>query len=241
MKLNRFYVGAGNAEEKDVFDIFEDSCVLRSTSLLHQLKSVFRFTKGDECVLFDDNQYEYHVKLLSLQKDRGDFEIISKTLVDEKINNVSLYMSVIKKDLFELVAQKVTEIGISKITPIQSERTIVKNLSEDRLEKIVVEATEQSGGISIPKIEKILKLEEAINSAIKSEEKIIVADVADRDSLERIKREENKVALFIGPEGGWGEEDQKTFSKFNVTKVSLGQKVLRAETAAIVGVWELGK
>jgi len=241
MKLNRFYIDSLNDKEKGDCEINDDKCVLYSTDLLHQLRSVFRFTQGDECILFDNNQNEYHVKLCVIKKDRGEFEILSRTIIEEKKSNVSLYMSVIKKDLFEMVAQKTTEIGIRKITPIQTERTIVKNLRKDRLEKIVVEAVEQSGGIIIPEVSNILDLEEALNSAIKNKEKIIVADVAERDSLEKIKKEESSVALFIGPEGGWGIKDQEMFFKFNVTKVSLGHKVLRAETAAIVGVWELGK
>lgn len=241
MKLNRFYIGAGSSKEKGGYDLNGDICVLYSEGLLHQLRNVFRFTQGDECVLFDDNQNEYHVKLNSLQKDRGEFEVISKTVVEEKENAISLYISVIKKDLFEMLTQKVTEIGVSKIVPIKTERTVVKNLRGDRLEKIVVEATEQSGGVIIPDIEEVRNLEEALSLAESMGEKILVADVADRKDLEKIKKEGSKVALFIGPEGGWGTKDQELFSKFGVTKVSLGDKILRAETAAIVGVWELGR
>jgi 16S rRNA (uracil1498-N3)-methyltransferase len=196
MKLNRFYVGEGYREEKYEYKISGDKLVLYSQGLLHQLRNVFRFTQGDECILFDNSQNEYLVKLDHLKKDRGEFDIIIKTLIDEDESSVSLYMSVIKKDLFELVTQKVTEIGISKITPIQTERTIVKNLREDRLEKIVVEATEQSGGTRVPEIGSILKLEEALRLVSERGEKIIVTDVAERDSLEKIKKEENKVALF---------------------------------------------
>ena len=240
MKLNRFYIGAGSNQEKGGYDINGDRCVLHQEGLLHQLKNVFRFTQGDECILFDNVQNEYHVKLESLQKYRGEFEILSKTFVEEETNNISLYMSVIKKDLFEMITQKVTEIGVSKITPIQTERTVVKKLREDRLEKIVVEATEQSGGVIIPKIGELVSLEDALNIAKDDGSKILIADVAERDSLEKVKKSDDKVSLFIGPEGGWGTKDQEIFSRFDVTKVSLGHKVLRAETAAIVGVWELG-
>lgn len=241
MKLNRFYIGIENEGKKDRYIINENKCVLFLDSLLHQLRSVFRFTKGDECIFFDNKQNEYHVKLEVIQKDRGEFEILSKAHINEDVNNVSLYLSVIKKDLFEMVAQKATEIGVSKIIPIQTERSVVKNLRIDRLEKIVIEATEQSGGVVVPEIGEIISLEDALNFSKEEGSKILIADITEKDSLEKDKNIDDKVSLFIGPEGGWGIKDQKIFSGFDVTKIYLGDKILRAETAAIVGVWELKK
>jgi len=236
MRIHRFYLQntPETLEETNLLSIADEN-------LIHQWRSVLRFTPGEIAELFTHEGTTYSVKLTELTKKLSTWEILNTIKKDINTSKVSLYMSVIKKDNFELVTQKSTEIGVAEIVPILSSRSQHKSLNHDRLSKIVIEATEQSGGMKPPSIEGILTLKEGLNRAQKENQDVIVCEF-DGILLEDFDhKDDTHVALFIGPEGGWSEEDRELFEKYSVTKISFGTKVLRAETAAIVGVWEFGK
>jgi len=236
MRIHRFYLKKTPEETEGTPDL-----TILDQDLIHQWRSVLRFTPGDAAELFTQQGVVYSVKLIELTKKISTWKITQITKKDITEPSVSLHMSVIKKDNFELVTQKVTEIGVAEIVPVLSSRTQHKILNYDRLSKIVIEATEQSGGVKPPNIEEVLTLEEALKRAQKRNQNIVVCEF-EGVALENFeKKNDVHTALFIGPEGGWSEYDQAIFEKFPVTKVSLGEKVLRAETAAIIGVWEFRK
>lgn len=236
MKIHRFYL-------KESPEINESTKTLSLTDgeLLHQWIKVLRFKPGDSVELFEKSGATYLVKLIELTKRFSTSEIIESTQRDISLPQVSLFLSVIKKDNFELVVQKITEIGVSEITPITSSRSQTKPLNFDRLNKIIIEATEQSGGVKLPTMNEAIPLEEALKGAQSAGKKIIVCEFDGVTLHEFEKKPEDHIALFIGPEGGWSDEDRALFEKYSATKISFGEKVLRAETAAIVGVWEFGK
>ena len=145
--------------------------------------------------------------------------------------NITLYLSLIKKDNFELAAQKATELGVARIIPMLSERSEKKNVSLDRLEKITIEASEQCGRGVIPTISPIMTLEEALSTLSKATHPLYFN--SNGDTLCTQIAGKSDLSLFIGPEGGWGPFDLDLFQKNYVPSCSLGENILRAETAAI--------
>lgn len=129
-----------------------------------------------------------------------------------------------------MVVEKATELGVSGIILVQTDRVIKKGVNLERLEKIAIEASEQCGRIDVPTVVKSESLEELLNS--KDFDKKVVLDMGGKSIKEVPKGE--KTLLFIGPEGGWSDEERKLFK--DTQTVSISENVLRAETAAIVGV-----
>ena len=253
MRLHRFYI------EEKIEDV--ENIALTDSELIHQLLNVFRFKTGDKVILFDGGGFEFEAEIITISKKEVKLKIISATQKDLEQNNnkkVSLYLSLIKKSNFELAAEKCTEVGVAEIHPIISERSEKKDLNLERLNKIVKEASEQSGRVILPKVFEIKSLEEAVSQAV-SEGKVCVTFHTDStspairmstSSYLRGGKESNvsspslvkegargQLCLFVGPEGGWTEKEMNLFKKNNFKILSLGTNILRAETAAIVAVW----
>ena len=164
-------------------------------------------------------------------------------------------MALIKKGNFELAAEKCTEVGVSEIHPVISERSEKKDLNIERLNKIVKEASEQSGRVTLPEVFNVTNLEAAVSQVV-SEGKVCVTFHTDTDSstapsfFNRPRHQNDTpsssdegdslkpTAAFVGPEGGWTDSEMELFKKNNFKILSLGTNILRAETAAIVAVWE---
>jgi 16S rRNA (uracil1498-N3)-methyltransferase len=247
MRLHRFYISEKVGDEKEI--------TLTDPELIHQMVNVFRFGTADKVILFDGSGFEFEAEIITVTKKEIKFNIIKVSEKDMKQEkNISLYISLIKKSNFELAAEKCTEVGVSEIHPIISERSEKKDLNIERLNKIVKEASEQSGRVTLPEVFDINSLEEAVTQAV-SEGKECVTFHTDSDALTSPNlfnrpRHQNDTpsssdegdsskptAAFVGPEGGWSEAEINLFKKNNFKILSLGQNILRAETAAIVAVW----
>ncbi len=204
--------------------------------LINQLLNVLRLKVGETVLLFDGAGSEISAKIISLDRQKVVFGKIEKVAkVSKEGRDVTLYCSILKKENFEIVVQKATEIGVNKIVPIITSRTVKFGFKEDRLLKIIKEACEQCGRASQPKIESPLKFEEAINEAKKTNKINIIFD----QSGEKIgKLKSDKIAIFIGPEGGWTKEELIMAKKDGFVIGLLGNLTLRAETAGIVGSYE---
>jgi 16S rRNA (uracil1498-N3)-methyltransferase len=153
---------------------------------------------------------------------------------------ITLCLSIIKKDNFELAVQKATELGVTTIIPILSSRSEKKNLSFDRLEKIAIESAEQCGRGDVPHIMPIVTLEQAL-AKVHDKQLLIMLDLGTKSLVNEKQalldsKNISEITLFIGPEGGWSDEDHELMNNRGVKKYSLGNTVLRAETAAIVAV-----
>lgn len=225
MKVHRFFL-KNKIGDQDKLRIFDQD-------LVHQMRSVLRFEGGEEVVLLDGSGVEF-VGNIELVSKKEIFvrrkKIINATKDAEEKLEVHLFVSIPKKDKFEWVLQKATELGVSRITPIISERTEKNKLNMDRADKIVQEAAEQSGRVDLPFLDEPIKLSVALKVADTTP--LVLEIGSSRIDLQKIKSEK-KVCVFIGPEGGWGARDKELFDKTKVEYVSLGKNVLRAETASI--------
>jgi 16S rRNA (uracil1498-N3)-methyltransferase len=221
MRLHRFYTTEHLSGQ--------DSMTLRDESALHQLRDVFRLTKGDRVIFFDGDGYDYIYEAEVIAKKEASFGYVEKKANFIPTKNVTLYMSLIKKDNFELVLEKATELGVTHFVPVITERTLGKNLNIERAEKIMKEASEQCGRGDVPTIGETTDLEYVLSK----NPDVIIFDMEGED-LSNYKPSTNDYKLLIGPEGGWSDRELQMFKDKNTKVLKLGDTVLRAETAAIV-------
>lgn len=224
MRLHRFYL---NEEIPEV-----GSLKVEDNRLIHQWKNVFRYKEGDQTMLFNGNGFEYGGLFEKLEKSEALIKIVSKkeAILPEK--KIVLYQSLVKKDKMEWVAEKATELGVSKIVPVISERSEKKDLNLERIRKIVIEASEQCGRGDAPLVTEVVSLVEALGNC----DNAIVFDSLGSPFRDSLLVPRDSFSLFIGPEGGWSDFEIEKFKDLKIEIFSLGKLTLRAETAAIVAL-----
>jgi 16S rRNA (uracil1498-N3)-methyltransferase len=228
MKLHRFFI-----EEKL---INKQNITITREDIINQLKNVFRFIKGDRIILFDNSGYDF---LFSIDGFNNDS--VSLSLIEKRENIVIptretfLFASLVKKDNFEWIAQKATELGVSHIIPIASDRSEKKDLNMDRINKIIVEAAEQSGRGTLPILYKVTDLATALSSYGH------VKSIAWDPSATKFKPSDvmDCIGAYIGPEGGWSSQELELFDEHGIQVKSLGPQILRSETAVIAVISQL--
>lgn len=225
MRLHRFYTTQPLGEE--IVKIGEQNTT-------NQLLNVFRFKEGNEVILFSQDNYDYHYLIDSYTKKEITFKLKSKELGIVPQKKVTLYMSLVKKDTFETVIRTCTELGVTQIVPVIAERSEKKNLNEERLKIISIEASEQCFRSSIPVISPIISLKEAINSVSGNENNIVASLFGEKIDDENVKKVISSPTLniFVGPEGGFTENEEKMFDESDFTKIKLTDTVLKADTGA---------
>lgn len=222
MRLHRFFIEQKILESGEV--------VLADKDLIHQWGKVFRLKMGDRVILFDGSGFDYVEEFVSLDKNKGVLKVVEK-IKNENVpkKEIHLFQSVIKKDKFEWVLEKGTELGVSHFHPIISERSEKKNINFERARKIIKEASEQSGRGSLPTLKELVDFKESLNNNFPSVAFHPAGDQFDRSNFEK----EKAFGIFIGPEGGWSDRELEIFKEKGVKILSLGTQILRAETAAV--------
>ena len=233
--MRRFYIKTDKAYE------FEQEIVVSGEEFNH-IVNVLRYNEGDKLIVIDGCGSEYYSVIEKINKK--DLVLKIENILDSKSEtkaNVTVFQALVKGDKFELIIQKLTELGVKKLVPFSSNFCQVKpNTTRlDRLEKISIEALKQCGRAKKVEIDTIKSLNEVLN-LLKEYDKVIFAYENETTSLENkdLLNEKNepykKVAIIIGSEGGFSEdESNKIRSLTNVKCVSLGNRILRAETASI--------
>jgi len=211
----------------------------------HQLIRVLRMSPGDQITLLDNSGKEYKVLLTQFMKDRVQGEV---TDVEEGRNELPtelhLYQGILKGDRFEWVLQKGTELGVTTFVPMNCHRSVplpshrVESTRSTRWKKIITEAAEQSGRSRLPKLEAPLSFKDACDTVSSSSISLIPWEeelsASIRTALQGIGG--RSVDLFIGPEGGFEEQEVAYACSRGITPVTMGGRILRSETAAIVAV-----
>lgn len=223
MKLHRFFVT--NIKEVG------DEITISDVNVVHQIKNVLRLQKDDSLILLDGAGKEYFVKIKIILKSESIFSKEKVKSNPQDIHTISLYFSIPKKDKAEWVLQKCTELGANNFIPVISDRTEKINLKRERAEIIIKEAAEQSEKAWLPKFHETMKLVEVLTK-LKANETFYLDTSTEKINIKKIKDMPN-INIFVGPEGGWSEKDKEIFSKYNIKSYSLGEFVLRTETASI--------
>ncbi len=233
--MQRFFVNKESISAKQV--IITDSRV-------HQIRDVLRMKIGDEIIVLDNTGMEYHVKLTDISQKAVAGEIIgSRKCEAEPHTRITLYQSMLARDKFEVVLQKCTEAGVSCFVPVITERSIVRKPDKitkeklSRFENIIAEAAEQSGRGIIPSLKNPVVMNQAW-AELDGYDICLVGSTLECSSLKDILRScethPEKIALFIGPEGGFSDGELEVLNSRGVKPFSLGKRVLRTETAGVV-------
>jgi 16S rRNA (uracil1498-N3)-methyltransferase len=226
MRIHRFYA----PDTKLKADFW-----LHDKDLLHQWNRVLRFKPGQQAALFDGQTTDRLYEIVELSQTEAHLKM--KTEMARKLpkKHIYLFWSLLKSGKNELVIQKCTELGVSNFVPVISGRSIRKDFNQKRAAKIAVEASEQCGRSDIPMIREPLKLETAVGE-YKNKIKLVFCDEQGEDMADPTLEASEKIGIFIGPEGGWSEEEIKLFAAGGAKCLNLHDLTLRAETAAAAAV-----
>ena len=200
---------------------------------VHYLLHVMRQKEGDNLALFNGQDGEWYGIIEILNKKQGSVRLERQVRPQGTEPKIILCPALIKKENFDLVLQKATELGASEIFPLITERTVVSKLNLARAQSIVVEAAEQCERLSVPVVHEPVKLTQLWD---KLERNMQVVCLAERGkSTGKIKG--NFVsALCVGPEGGWTDKELALFEQKGAKFWHFGHTILRAETASIVAM-----
>lgn len=229
MRLDRFFIK---------FDKNKKNIIVDDESFFNQAKNVLRFKTGDKLILCGGDMSEATAQVIGFGKNSVELEILEiYKNQNEPEKHVVLYCSVLKKENFELAVQKAVEVGVKEIIPVITKRTVKLGLNRDRLNKIIKEAAEQSGRGILSKLHGAVSFDEAVEKVSKEKAANLFFDKSGANtSVFNIQN--SNINIFVGPEGGWTEEEIKKAQSGDFVMAGLGKTILRAETAAIIASYK---
>ena len=200
----------------------------------HYLTKVMRIKENEVFSLFN-KEGEWEAKVLRISKNTVEFKIINQLRQKEIAKELWLAFSPIKSNYQNFMLQKATELGVTKFLPIIFDRTVVRKINKDRLEKIIIEASEQSNRINVP----IIEGAQDLNSFLKKNSmNLIFTDLnSNIKKVDKSKFIDKPVCIIIGPEGDFSEiEREKILSFKGVQPIKINENILRSETAVISAI-----
>jgi len=219
-----------------VESIVENSTSLVSREHSHYIVNVMRLKKGSN-INFFNKEGEWLSEIISIERDKVEVKFLNKVKEPLKISNIELAICLVKKTPLEIILQKATELGVSKITPIISERTEIKELNLERANKITIEATEQSNQLNPPVLNQVISLKDFISN-INQDTKLFFADV---NSNYKIKSGDagkgQSISILVGPEGDFSPQERELIlASPNLISFTLSRNILRTDTAVISAI-----
>ncbi len=248
--MHRFFVPA---------EAIRETVVEFPEATAHQLARVLRMRPGDHVIVLDNSGWEREVVLEQVARRAATGRVVGKRLAEgEPRVKITLYQAMLKGAKFELVLQKGTELGVVSFVPVITSRTVVGSLGNvganrlKRWRRIITEAAEQSRRGRLPTLQDALMFEHAISQAYRRGGRLIIPYEGEtrqslREALAPNADGEHpfSISLFIGPEGGFSEDEIALAQQAGAFAVTLGPRILRAETAAIAAttaiLYELGE
>lgn len=226
MKLHRFIIKG--------CDLSTRGFRIENGELFNQIKNVLKLKAGERIIVSDGSGNEAEVEIRNIFKKYIEGDVL-RTFENKNELEVSilLYCALLKRENFELVVQKATEVGVSEIIPCITQRTVKLGLNEERLVKIIKEAAEQSERGMLPALRAPIAFHEALKDST-SKQSTFLFDKGGKRFHEMKMSASERVGIFIGPEGGWTEEELSLAKTHGAELLSLSASTLRAETAAIV-------
>ena len=200
----------------------------------HYLSKVMRKKENEFFSIFNSSG-EWEAKILNISKNLVKFKITKQLRHKANFKDLWLAFSPIKSNYFNFMIQKATELGVTKFLPVILERTIIRKINKERLEKIIIEATEQSNRIQIPKIEDPQSLNSFLN---KYDVDLIFTDINSNNPKLNLKKLSKKpVCILVGPEGDFSESEREEILSYKgVQAIKINNNILRSETAVISAI-----
>ena len=217
-------------------NITENTTGLLSKEHTHYIDNVMRLKRGSNLSFFNKDG-EWLSEIIFLDRDRVEVKFLKKITGPTRTFNIELAICLVKRSPMETILQKATELGVSKITPIISERTEVKELNFERANKIVVEATEQSNQLTPPQISEAIKLKDFLKN-LDGSSKLLFADVNSKDNLKaEVLKEAKSLSVLIGPEGDFSPSERELIlENASVIPFTISKNILRSDTAVISAI-----
>ena len=200
----------------------------------HYVNKVMRVKENEMFSLFNSSG-EWEAKILNISKGIVEFNVTKQLRQKENPKELWLAFSPIKSNYFNFMIQKATELGVTKFIPIIFDRTIVRKINKERLEKVIIEASEQSNRINVPDIEDPKSLDDFLNN---NKVDLIFTDLNSKNTKIDLKKVTDKpTCVIIGPEGDFSEEERAKILKFSgVQPLKINENILRSETAVISAI-----
>ena len=198
------------------------------------LANVLRLGEGAELLVFDGESGEWLATIAEAAKKRLVLSIGRRTREAETIPDVWLAFAPVKRAQTDWLVEKATEIGAARLIPVITRRTIAERVRTERLLNIAIEAAEQCGRTRVPEITEPLHLKSLVEERDPSRH-LYVADENGGEAVSRAFRN-GPALLLIGPEGGFADEERAMVKKAGALAISLGPRILRAETAALAAL-----
>jgi len=196
----------------------------------HYISKVMRIKENGKFNVFN-NAGEWVAKIIKIANGFVEFRIVKQLRSIENTNEIWLAFSPIKSNYFNFMIHKATEIGVTRFIPILTERTIVRKLNEKRINKIIIEASEQSNRLKVPSLDKLTKLDAFLK--LNQNTNIIFGDINTENKKIDLKNK-NPLCVLIGPEGDFSLKERERILKLkNITPLKINDNILRSETAAI--------
>ena len=245
--IHRFFVPSENLVDNKVVLVGRQA---------HQIRNVLRMEAGDRIIVLDNTDCEYTVVLTQVGRQEVVGNVISKQRAQaEPRTQITLYQSLLAREKFEWVLQKCTEVGVTGFVPMVTERSIIRRpdaVTPRKLSRwrcIIAEAAEPSGRGRIPELEGPVNFADAVSGLGDFDRCLIgtlgTEGISIREVLQFGSTEPVAVALLIGPEGGFTDKEIRLAQASSAKPVSLGSRILRTETAAVVAsaviLYELGE
>lgn len=219
-----------------------DTLCLEGADAIHISKSL-RMKTGDELIICDKNETDHRCIITNIENNSIFLKVIESTrCINEPNIYVALYQAIPKADKMDLIVQKCVELGVNKIVPVVTERCIsrpdTKSINKKiiRWQKISKEAAKQSRRGKIPKIESLINLECAAKKSQESDCSLVFYELSGKKINDIINHSPKTISIFIGPEGGFTEQEISILSSYNVIPATLGKRILRTETAPIAAL-----
>ena len=225
------------------YSLNSDNHITLTSSQIHYLKNVLRIKVNDRINIFEGKSGEWETVVISVNRDNTVLRVIKNLIKMKESKDIWLIFAPIKQIRMNITIQKATELGVAKIFPCITDFTNIRNINIKNLQDNAIEAAEQSERLDIPKIEKVTDLALLLSEWPKDRKLVFCDERINSEKLITkkifsISRNYKKWAVIVGPEGGFSDSERTEILKIdNVINVSLGEELLRSDTATIVSLF----
>ncbi len=206
----------------------------------HYLARVMRVSEGDGVILCDDVTGEWSARVVNVGKRDVALEVVEHLREREEVPDLWLCPALLKKDRFDMVLEKATELGAARIQPVLTRRCVADKLNMDRARTLTIEAAEQCARTALPELEAPIKLETLLRDWPADRALFFADELGGELAADAFVYDDGPAAILIGPEGGFDDAERDAIRTHPQAKpISLGPRILRGETAAIaaLSVW----
>ena len=214
-----------------------DAEVVIEGNQAHYLGKVMRVSPGDAVILCDDKTGEWAAEVTDAAKRNVTVTIRKHLRPREEVPDFWLCPALLKKDRFDFILEKATELGVARIAPVVTRRCVADKLNAERAGMIVIEAAEQCARTALPQVAAVVKLEAMLRDWPEDRILYFADEEGGEPAADAFCYAEGPAALLTGPEGGFDDAEREAIRAHpNARPISLGPRILRGETAAIAGI-----